>query len=87
MLENEKCRRCLLRESGEINKADEVRECIERIKAHEKTPDDIYAQRLLLCRECDHLLGGTCMKCGCYVELRAAFKNNRCPLAATKRKW
>ena len=87
MPEKELCRRCLLRESGEEDKALEVKECISRIKESEKAADGIYAQRLSLCRECEHLLSGTCMKCGCYVELRAAFRNNHCPLAGTKRKW
>lgn len=87
MPEKELCRRCLLRESGEEDKALEVKECISRIKESEKAADGIYTQRLSLCRECEHLLSGTCMKCGCYVELRAAFGNNHCPLAGSKRKW
>lgn len=87
MAERELCRRCLLKESGKEERAKEVRECIERIKPHEKAEDKLYSQRLLLCRECEHLMEGTCLKCGCYVELRAAFKNNRCPLAGTKKKW
>lgn len=83
----EKCRRCLLRESGRQNKEKEILECILRIKEGERADEKLYSQRLSLCRECDFLIDGTCLKCGCYVELRAAFKNNRCPLAGSKNKW
>ncbi|MFR1660111.1 DUF6171 family protein [Gallintestinimicrobium sp.] len=39
----------------------------------------MYEKRLELCKACDYLEAGTCLACGCYVELRAAVKKNRCP--------
>ncbi|MEE1190836.1 MAG: DUF6171 family protein [Blautia sp.] len=41
--------------------------------------DEQYEQRLLMCRQCEHLLSGMCRKCGCYVEMRAAMKIRHCP--------
>ena len=87
MEEQKKCRRCLLLQSGIEDVYKEVRRCIERMKPDEKAGESDYQERLALCSECEHLISGTCLKCGCYVELRAAYKNNQCPLAGSKKKW
>ena len=40
----------------------------------------LYKKRLLICSDCKHLdISGTCMMCGCYVMLRCALENNKCP--------
>ncbi|MGM9550974.1 MAG: DUF6171 family protein [Clostridia bacterium] len=40
----------------------------------------LYKERLNICSECKHMdLSGTCMMCGCYVMLRCALNNNKCP--------
>lgn len=78
------CRRCLLYESGEIDVLADIRERIRRIPEKDRTPPGEYEQRLSFCRQCDDLIGGVCMKCGCYPEFRAAFQKNRCPHAAKK---
>ena len=57
------------------------------MKPEEKADDGVYKARLNVCGECEHLISGTCMKCGCYVELRAAYKKNKCPLAGKGAKW
>ena len=44
-----------------------------------KAPDELYAQRLAICEECDRLNQGTCLACGCFVELRAAARKAACP--------
>ena len=41
--------------------------------------EEVYENRLKICKECDDLVAGTCLKCGCYVELRAAVTRNKCP--------
>lgn len=51
----------------------------EAIKAAEQVSDEIYEQRLVVCKSCEHLNAGTCNACGCYVELRAAAKIAHCP--------
>ena len=43
------------------------------------TPDAAYAARLACCKACDALNAGTCMQCGCYVEMRAARLDMHCP--------
>lgn len=49
-----------------------------------KVSEDVYEQRLARCKECEKLMDGMCRVCGCYVELRAAMKKNRCPLVHPK---
>lgn len=83
----ENCKRCLLRESAEKDVYEDIRSRIDRLSESEKSDDELYSMRLGLCRECQHLISGVCMKCGCYVELRAAFKRQRCPLPSSDKKW
>jgi hypothetical protein len=43
-------------------------------------PDDVYQERLTLCRDCSKLVGGhTCALCGCFVRIAAKFKDKSCP--------
>ncbi len=76
---NKKPCQCLLREAGENELADKVKEFINGLSEEAKSEEALYRQRLSLCKSCKHLLNGTCMKCGCYVEMRAAIKTNHCP--------
>jgi len=80
------CKRCLLREAAENDTFEAIREKLDALSVHEKADDALYRQRLEACLGCDHLLSGVCMKCGCYVEFRAAFRKMKCPNAAG-RKW
>ena len=80
------CKRCLLRESAEEDVYESIRLRINEIPPGEKAGEELYRSRLALCRSCDNLISGVCMKCGCYVEFRAAFKNMDCP-DASGRKW
>ena len=80
------CKRCLLLESAEEDTLALIREKITAIPAADKADDTLYQARLAACKTCDHLLSGVCVKCGCYVELRAAFSGQKCPDAKHK-KW
>ncbi len=60
-----------------------VASLLRRIPARDKAPDERYEARLRLCAACDQLNGGTCMGCGCLVELRAAYESQKCPY----RRW
>ncbi len=80
------CRRCLLLESGDRYNYELIREYIKKIRPSERTEAGEYERRLELCRSCDELADGTCLKCGCYVEFRAAFRQQRCP-NVKNRKW
>ena len=80
------CRRCLLNLEAERSVIDAINEKIKRLSDDERTDGELYEKRLELCKGCDHLISGVCMKCGCYVELRAAFKSQGCP-NVKDRKW
>ncbi|MGN0294957.1 MAG: DUF6171 family protein [Lachnospiraceae bacterium] len=76
------CIRCLLRDMAEADKA-----MIEKYKAAIKKADQVqdeeYERRLAVCKGCEKLNEGTCLACGCYVELRAAMKAAHC----SYKKW
>lgn len=73
------CLRCLLSQAGEADLAQAIRERIAAMPPEERAPQALYEQRLTACRACPSLNAGTCTKCGCYVELRAARLASVCP--------
>ncbi len=76
------CKRCLVEEiSAEHYK--HIQSYIAKIDDELKVTDITYQKRLDTCKECKHLHEGLCRACGCYVELRAVMKRNRCPYS----KW
>ena len=79
------CRKCLLQEISEDEYFKSVKEYIDRIDPEIKTESDEYERRLNICKECDHLMNGMCVKCGCFVELRAAVQKHYCP--DVEKKW
>lgn len=76
---NRECKKCLLLESAEGDMLKLINEKIEKLSSEERTSQDVYEKRLEYCVACEHLISGMCLKCGCYVEFRAAFKNQKCP--------
>jgi hypothetical protein len=83
---NRECKRCLLYESAQADTLNDIKVRIEKLSPSERCDSSLYEERLSCCKECEHLISGVCMKCGCYVEFRAAFKNQKCP-DASGRKW
>ncbi len=77
------CKKCLLRDFDEAAYEEQIRRFIEKLSPGDRVSHEEYEKRLLVCQSCESLVTGTCMKCGCYVELRAAGKNSRCPA----KKW
>ena len=71
--------RCLLKQAGEAELAQNVSQYISTLNPDIKAEPELYRERLDKCRKCDNLNSGVCMKCGCYVEMRAAVRKNRCP--------
>ena len=63
----------------------DLRQYINNIDNDKKVENDEYQRRLVICKNCDHLISGMCGKCGCYVELRAVMKSGCCP--DTQKKW
>ena len=80
------CKRCLLREAAEEDVLKSITERIEKLPEKEKADDALYQKRLGACKTCDHLISGVCLKCGCYVEFRAAYKKMKCP-DVKNRRW
>lgn len=76
---NRICRRCLTKEMPSADYFQTMYDYISQLDPDIKTPDDLYAQRLSCCKECDSLLSGMCRLCGCFVEMRAAISQNHCP--------
>ena len=63
---------------GEAEAFENMYQYIANLSPEDKVSDEEYEQRLLICRQCSHLLSGMCGKCGCYVEMRAAKTLPRC---------
>ena len=80
------CKRCLLHEAAEEDLLTDINERIAKLAARDRANGETYEKRLGACRECDNLISGICMKCGCYVEFRAAFSRAKCP-DVKNRKW
>ncbi len=77
------CLRCLLQEIDEEEYRNRLLRVIQMMKPSEKAEDSEVERRLSICKSCDYLESGTCLACGCYVELRAASRSGRCPY----KKW
>lgn len=73
------CKRCLLLQAGEKQSYETVRNYIDNLDSELKVSDCEYNRRLSICRQCDYLISGMCLKCGCYAEVRAVLKNKACP--------
>lgn len=79
------CRKCLLEEMDEELYFKNITEYVNRIDEDLKVCNEVYEERLSICKECDDLINGMCRKCGCFVQVRAAVKNNYCP--GEKKSW
>ncbi len=84
MAEQRPCR-CLLMASGQEDMARLVAEYIATLPEESRVSDESYRARLALCERCEALHSGTCARCGCYVEARAAKRSLSCP--ATPPVW
>ena len=73
MIDKRVCVRCLLRDMVDADMA-MIEKYKSALKEADMVSDEEYERRLDICGECDRLNAGTCMSCGCYVEIRAAAK-------------
>lgn len=74
------CKKCLLREMAEGTDARrEVEKALRRLPEKDLAPENVREKRLAACKGCESLSSGTCLLCGCYVELRAALRRGACP--------
>lgn len=51
-----------------------------------KVTEEVYNQRISTCMGCDYLEKQSirCMKCGCFMKTKAAFKKSYCPIGKWK---
>lgn len=73
------CRRCLTKDMDMDAYFENLHAYIANMDEDIKAEEPLYQKRLSVCQECDLLADGMCRACGCYVELRAAVKERRCP--------
>ena len=74
------CIRCLIADlPDEAQLAELIRQRIELLPPEERTTEEERQERLGRCRRCEHLNHGTCVLCGCYVEIRTARRRMGCP--------
>lgn len=73
------CKKCLLKEFDYDKYQKDLLKAIEILDKDVKADNELYDNRLNICKQCERLFEGTCKACGCYVELRAAVKKSRCP--------
>lgn len=82
-MDSKPCKKCLLRDASAVDYKEIVAKHLATLKKEDLTSESEADRRLEICKQCDRLNLGTCLSCGCYVEIRAALKNGRCP----KKKW
>jgi len=85
-MEEKRCRQCLLRDMMDGAAYEKtVERARQALSDALRTPDEQYEARLALCSACDQLQNGTCMRCGCMVEMRAMRRDMHCP--PPRRAW
>lgn len=85
-----KCKSCSENVRGKTQISQEqIDEAIDKLTRNKKIQlvnDEVYELRLLQCNNCEYLESGTtCLKCGCFVQIRARLKDAQCPLSRQKR--
>lgn len=80
------CKKCLLLEAGEKKSYESVTSYLDSLSADMKVDDGEYSKRIKQCKNCEYLISGMCLKCGCYVEIRARLKDKVCA-DYDNRKW
>lgn len=74
-----KCKKCLLLDAGESVAYEEIMRYIQTMDEKDLAKRAVFEERIARCKNCDNLISGMCLKCGCYVEVRARLKNAECP--------
>jgi hypothetical protein len=73
------CRKCLLIDANAGKEKEMVYRYISELSEAEKAPESLFQKRLEVCRSCEWLSAATCQSCGCFVEVRAAVRKQKCP--------
>ncbi len=79
------CRKCLEIPVNEQELAEALDRYLEALAPDVRVPPEVYEARLAVCADCPYRAAYTCLKCGCYVQARAAKRAADCP--AQERRW
>ena len=74
------CRKCIEEDIPEAQLAKYLDEYVEQLPADIRVSAAEFNRRLAICAGCEHLLKYTCRLCGCYAQVHAAKRMNRCPV-------
>ena len=77
------CTRCLLKDLSYEQYEAIILNGLNALPKEDLADNAESERRLNVCRECEKLNQGTCLACGCFVEIRAALNKGRCPY----KKW
>ena len=77
------CTRCLLKDYSKEVYEKLIVEGLKVLPAEDLADEEVTSKRLSVCKDCEKINQGTCLACGCYVEIRAALKAGKCPYS----KW
>ena len=78
------CRKCFLEEIDPEAYERDIKRLLDLMEPEEKAKEPVVRERLAVCRTCSYLGRATCNACGCFVELRAALRDGRCPYGKWK---
>jgi hypothetical protein len=79
------CKRCLMMDFAPEEYLENMRTYLNGLNEEVKADEVLYRSRLKQCKACDNLMDGICRLCGCFVEYRAAIRENDCP--GSQPKW
>ena len=71
--------RCLLKDFSKEQYEAIVINGLSSLPKEDLTSVEESSRRLSVCENCEKLNQGTCLACGCFVELWAAIKKGKCP--------
>ena len=77
------CTRCLLKDYSKEVYEKLIVEGLKALPVEDLADEEVTSKRLSVCKDCEKINQGTCLACGCYVEIRAALKAGKCPYS----KW
>jgi len=77
------CTRCLLKDFSKEQYEAIVINGLASLPKEDLVDNAESNRRLVVCKDCGKLNQGTCLACGCFIEIRASLKKGTCPYS----KW
>ena len=53
---------------------------IGELESEDRVSEETYRARISVCASCPNRWQATCRLCGCYCQIRASIRKNRCPI-------